>query len=602
MPDDRQSQNVANIPTWIIKVGGAVVPPEKMDKLISAEVDSSLEVPDMAVLRFHDNEVTLVNDTLFEPGKEMEISAKGPGSRSALPLFKGEIVGLEPSFEADNSATLTVRAFDKRHRLNRETKTRNFKQVKDSDIVQTVVSGAGLTATVDATTQVREVVFQQNQTDLEFLTELARRNGYEMWFDGSALNFKKPPPTSTTAATLEWGLNLKSFNPRLSLAGQVNEVIVRGWDNKQAKELVGTARSSKSHPATGFGKSGGQLAQSFSDAKWIEVSHLVHTQDEAAKLAQSILDDINSESLEADGTALGDPGILAGKVVEIKAVGAKFSGKYPVSSATHVYSADLGYEVHFRVSGARPPMVASLMGGSSDQSAATTSAPRSFPAAMVALVTDNNDPDNMGRVKLKFPWFADDAESNWSRIAMPGAGKDRGFFVLPEIGDEVLVAFLSGDMNYPVVLGGLYNSKAPPPLTSYNAVAEGKVVNRMFKTTSGHIIQLEEKSSAKSITIQDGAKQVSVKMDATNKQMTSKSEGKYIVESQGDITVESKTAKVTVKATGDVVIESNGNVNIKASANVSIEGNAQVTVKGNGPVTVQSSAVLTLKGSIVQIN
>jgi uncharacterized protein involved in type VI secretion and phage assembly len=205
-------------------------------------------------------------------------------------------------------------------------------------------------------------------------------------------------------------------------------------------------------------------------------------------------------------------------------------------------------------------------------------------------------------VKLKFPWFADDAESNWSRIAMPGAGKDRGFFVLPEIGDEVLVAFLSGDMNYPVVLGGLYNSKSPPPLTSSNAVADGKVVNRMFKTTSGHIIQLEEKSSAKSITIQDGAKQVSVKMDATNKQMTSKSEGKYIVESQGDITVESKTAKVTVKATGDVVIESNGNVNIKASANVSIEGNAQVTVKGNGPVTVQSSAVLTLKGSIVQIN
>ncbi|MBL8148005.1 MAG: VgrG-related protein [Anaerolineae bacterium] len=603
MPDDRQSQNVANIPTWIIKVGGTAVPPETMDKLISAEVDSSLEVPDMAVLRFHDNEVTLVNDTLFEPGKEMEISAKGPGSRSALPLFKGEIVGLEPSFEADNSATLTVRAFDKRHRLNRETRTRNFKQVTDSDIVSTVVSGASLTAAVDATTQVREVVFQQNQTDLEFLTELARRNGYEMWFDGSALNFKKPPPTSTTAATLEWGINLKSFRPRLSLAGQVNEVIVRGWDNKQAKELVGTAKSSKSHPQTGIGKSGGVFAQSkISAAKWIEVSHLVHNEYEAAKLAQSILDDINSESLEADGTALGDPSILAGKVVEIKSVGAKFSGRYPVSSATHVYSTELGYEVHFRVSGARPPTVASLMGGSSDQSAATTSAPRSFPAAMVALVTNNNDPDNMGRVKLKFPWFADDAESNWSRIAMPGAGKDRGFFVLPEIGDEVLVAFLSGDMNYPVVLGGLYNAKAQPPLTSSDAVAEGKVVNRMFKSRTGHIIQLEEKSGAESITIQDGKNQVSVKMDAANKQMTSKSEGKYDVQSQGDITVESKTAKVTVKATGDVVIQSNGNVNIKAAANVSIEGNAQVNVKGNGPVTVQSSAILTLKGSMVQIN
>jgi len=603
MPNDRQSQNVANIPTWTIKVGGAQVPPETMDKLISAEVDSSLEVPDMAVLRFHDNDVKLVNDTFFEPGKELEIQAAGIGSRQPEPLFKGEIVALEPAFQLDNSATLTVRAFDKRHRLNRESKTASFRQVTDSDIVTQLVQGAGLTAATDATSQVREVVFQQNQTDLEFISELARRNGYEIWFDGTDLNFKKPPPTSNAAATLEWGDTLKSFNPRLSLAGQVNEVIVRGWDNKSAKELMGKANSSKIHPDTGIGKSGGQFAQSkISAAKWIDVSHVMHSESEAQALAQSILDDINSSSLEADGVALGNPAIRAGKVVEIKKVGRQFSGKYPVSSATHIYDSEEGYSVQFHVSGSRPPMVTNMMGGSSDQSAATTSASSSFPAPMIAVVTNNNDPDNLGRVKLKFPWFSADLESHWARVAMPGAGKERGFFVLPEVDDEVLVAFLSGDMNYPVVIGGLYSSKSPPPLTSANAVESGKVVNRMMKTTAGHVIEVKETSSAKSITIKDGQNKISVTMDATNKQMTSKSEGKYDVESQQDITFESKSAKVTVKATGDIVIQSNANVNIKAAANVSIEGTGQVTVKGSGQVTVQSSGILTLKGSMVQIN
>ena len=602
MPSDRQSQNVANIPTLTIKVAGSLVPPATMDQLISVEVDSSLEVPDMALLRFHDNKIELIDGTLFEAGKEVEIAAKALMGASPVSIFKGEIVGVEPTFEDSASAALAVRAFDKRHRLTRETKTRSFVQKTDSDIASQVGQEAGLTVAVDATSQVREVVFQQNQTDLDFLSGLARRNGYEIWFDGTALNFKKPPPTSSSVATLAWGENLRSFHPRLSLAGQVNEVVVRGWDNKQAKALVGTASSSQSHPQTGIGKSGGQLAQAkFSAAKLIDVSHVVHTQQEATALAQSILDDINSESLEADGVADGDPSILAGKVVEIKQVGRSFAGKYPVSSATHIYGPD-GYDVHFHVSGTRPPTVAGMLGGAADQSAATNSAPSSFPAAAVAVVTNNNDPDNLGRVKLKFPWFDNDVETHWARVAMLGAGNDRGFFCLPEVDDEVLVVFLHGDMNFPVVVGGLYNSRATPPLQASQAVAGGKVVNRMIKTTAGHVIELKEESGAKSITIKDGQGKAAMTMDSTNNKMSTTVQGKMDTAVQGDISIESKTAKVTVKATGDVVIESNGNVNIKAAANVNIEGNAQVSIKGNGQVSVQSSGALTLKGSVVQIN
>jgi uncharacterized protein involved in type VI secretion and phage assembly len=564
-----------------------------MDALIRAEVESSLEVPDMAILRFQDPNLDLVDGSALVPGKELEISPIANNSPVSPALFKGEIVGVEPSFDETHVAILTIRAYDKRHRMGREPKTKSYQSVKDSDIVSQLVSSAGLSAATEATSQVRDVVFQQNQTDLEFLSLLARRNGYQTWIDGTTLHFKKVQTTSV--ATLTWGVTLRSFHPRLSLAGQVDEVTVRAWDNKDGKALIGKATTSKTAPAIGFGKTGGQAAKSaFSAAKHLDVRHVVHNQDEANKVAQSLLDEINNEFLEADGVAFGNAAIRAGKTVTINGVGTKFSGTYPVSSANHVYSLDNGYEVYFHVSGARPKMMSDLIAASSSPGAASASSPSDYPAAAVGVVTDNNDPNNMGRVKVKFPWFSDDTESFWSRVSMPGAGQDRGFFCLPEVNDEVLVVFLHGDMNWPVVVGGLYNSKNTPPLTSANAVENGKVVNRMMKTTAGHVIEMKEKSGAKSITIKDGQGKAEVTMDATNNKMSTTV--------QGDISIESKTAKVTINATGDISIESKGNINIKAATNVSVEGNAQVTVKGNGPVTVQSSAMLQLKGSVVQIN
>ena len=59
----------------------------------------------------------------------------------------------------------------------------------------------------------------------------------------------------------------------------------------------------------------------------------------------------------------------------------------------------------------------------------------------VALVTNNKDPENQGRVKVRFPWLDDTAESHWCRLSARYAGKDRGMYFVPEVGDEVLVVF-----------------------------------------------------------------------------------------------------------------------------------------------------------------
>src|SRR3972149_536693 len=88
---------------------------------------------------------------------------------------------------------------------------------------------------------------------------------------------------------------------------------------------------------------------------------------------------------------------------------------------------------------------------------------RLISGVVPGIVTNNQDPDGLGRVKIKFPWLSDDNETDWVRIATLMAGGQRGGFFLPEVGDEVLVAFEHGDINHPYVIGALWNGVDKPP-------------------------------------------------------------------------------------------------------------------------------------------
>jgi len=85
---------------------------------------------------------------------------------------------------------------------------------------------------------------------------------------------------------------------------------------------------------------------------------------------------------------------------------------------------------------------------------------------VVAVVTNNDDPEKLGRVKVKFPWLSDKNESSWARMLTPLAGQQRGFYHLPEPNDEVLVAFEFGDINRPIILGALWTGANIPADTN----------------------------------------------------------------------------------------------------------------------------------------
>jgi phage baseplate assembly protein V len=93
----------------------------------------------------------------------------------------------------------------------------------------------------------------------------------------------------------------------------------------------------------------------------------------------------------------------------------------------------------------------------------TRSTDKRFFGVYEALVTSVDDPEHEGRVKLRMPWFDDHTETDWCRVRQFYAGNGYGAVWVPDVGDEVLISFIQGDMRQPVILGGLYNGNDKPP-------------------------------------------------------------------------------------------------------------------------------------------
>lgn len=195
----------------------------------------------------------------------------------------------------------------------------------------------------------------------------------------------------------------------------------------------------------------------------------------------------------------------------------------------------------------------------------------------IAVVTNNKDPEKLGRVKLKLPWLSEDTESDWARIAVPMAGKDRGLFYLPEVDDEVLVAFEHGDPGTPYVIGALWNGKDTPPRDN----ADGKNDLRVFKSRSGHELVFSDAS---------GKEQVEIKTKAGHQVLlddTSGSEKITIKDKSGNNKIEIDSVQNAVSIAGQMKLS------IKAQM-VEIEADTMLKIK--------AGATLTIQGTMVQIN
>jgi len=187
---------------------------------------------------------------------------------------------------------------------------------------------------------------------------------------------------------------------------------------------------------------------------------------------------------------------------------------------------------------------------------------------VVGLVTNNQDPENLSRVKVKFPWLSDTDESAWARVATPMAGNQRGICFLPEVNDEVLVMFEQGDVRVPYVVGALWNGKDAPPVLN----DDGQNNVRIIKSRSGHVVKLNDADGKETIEIIDKSTKNSVVIDTAKNTVT--------VTSDKDITLSAPKGTIKLDAQ-KVEIASSEATQVKAGGNMNLESGATMTVKGS---------------------
>ncbi len=432
----------------LVEIDGSPMPADLVPLLVSALVEDSQRLPDMFSLRFRDPERIVLSKSNAKVGGKITIKVNTAASSSPKTLIEAEITALELEFDTGGTFTV-IRGYDPAHRLFRDRRTVSYVQMTASDIATQVAKRASLkVGKVDSTSTVFPVVSQAGQSDWEILTQLARDTGSDLTVRNGAFSFVAAA-SAGSPTSLKFGEELIRFRSVLTSAQQVGKVEVRGWDVAEKRALVGSAPAKASTIDLPTVKPT-DMANAFGNPTYVSTDVPYRTQNEVDQAAKALADEKASAFAEFEGVARGNPDLKAGGKVSLEGLGAPFEGTYTITSARHRFDPTTGYTTAITVTGKQDRSLLGLASGG----ARSRQTP---PGVVIAVVTDVNDPDKMGRVKIKYPWLSDDYVSDWARVVCQGAGKERGWIALPEVGDEVLIGFELQDFDRPVVLGGLYN-------------------------------------------------------------------------------------------------------------------------------------------------
>ncbi len=604
------------IATFNIKAEGTPFSADAIHDVVYVEVEQNLYVPSMAVIRLRHRELASNYPTTFAIGTLVSINM-GQSSNTSAEVFNGEVVAQEIDASPTGTPYITVRAYDKRHRLMRGRKIKVFKQVKDSDNFSSIAGAAGVSASAAATSEVYPWIIQNNETDLEFLNRRAARIGMEVMMDGTTLKMRKPTLT-VDSAVVEWGKDLIDCKVRLNSSNQVNSVTVRGWDVATKKAIVGTSSSSTFKPTYGLARDGAALSSDFGSSNVMyTVYRPVSTQAEANLVATAIHDDINGRAVQLQGSCFGSSAIKVGTRLEIKGVGANYNGKYYITACTHRFDIE-GYYTTFESNGKNTNSILELTNQLNERGSGGMVGP------IIGVVSNvNSEDDGKGQVKVKYPVLGDAIESDWVRLVSPMAGGTRGILFMPEVNDEVLVAFENGDISRPFVLGAVWNGTDKPPLTGSSNQASGKIKERTIHTVSGHKLTFNDTDDAPGITIVDKTTKNKIFIDSANNKISIESDGDMLLKAKTKMTIEAAdlditvTNKITQKG-GQVALQSTStDINIKSTTDLKLEGGTSfdakgttgakvagltLELKGDTTAKLEGAAMTEIKGGLIKLN
>ncbi len=557
-------------------------------QVLSVSVAHELNRIPAATIQLRDGEASkstfaASNADHFIPGRKVEIQL---GYRSQNePVFKGIVVKHSIKIRK-NGSLLIVECRDEAVKMTSGAKNRYFTDKKDSDIMEEIIGSYQLQNEVEATTPDLKEVVQYDATDWDFLLCRAEANGQVVMVEDGKVVVNQPVTGEEPVVAVRYGATLLELDAEIDARWQSKGIKASSW-NATDQELIEVEAREPSTTNNG-NLSPADLAEVIGgDAH--EISH-------GGKLSEPEL------QAWADGRLLkerlakvrgrakfqGFAGVLPGKIIEVTGIGERFEGKMYVSGVRHtVANGNWETDVQF---------------GLSTELFAETYNLRPLPAGgllpavsglQIGVVTVlENDPDGEDRIKVRLPLVNASEEGIWARIATLDAGKDRGTFFRPEIGDEVVVGFLSDDPRFPVVMGMCHSSAKPAPEPAKDDNHRKGYVSRekmQFIFDDEKKIVVLETPGGNKMTLSEEDKGIVIEDQNGNK----------ITLDDSGINIES-TKDLTLKAAKDIKIEGM-NMDMKAQTAFKAAGTGSAEISG-ASTTIKGSATTVIQGGVVQIN
>ncbi len=517
------------------------------------------------------------NGTIFTPGAKIEMAIGSVDIQKTI--FSGIIT--KQSLKLRNS-TAPQYIIEARHSLVKATLNRKsgvFANMPDSDVITQLADPYKTDSllNVDSTTVTHKELVQYDCTDWDFIVSRAQANGLAIMLNPLTINIKKPVTTGTPAITLTYGATLIELDAEIDNRLQFTEVQTTAWD-AAAQALVVESGSAtvtelgnviSDEIATGIANE----LQTFKHAATIPTNELKAWADskvQKAKLSKvrgrAMIDGINDFEL--------------GQLVGINDAALNFNGNAWISGVKHDYDNQQGWKTQLQFGDdpvwwldeheeVHQKKAASLLPG--------------VQGLVTAIVEDLEDPDGEFRVKINIPILESD-EGIWARIAQTDAGNNRGLYFRPEVGDEVLVAFIQNDPRYPVIIGMLHSSALASPITPANDNHEKGFTTRqgikmLFDDSKGEI-KIETPNGNK-LTLSDDAQGITME-DMTGNKFEMKPDGIKLI----------AITKLEIGAPQLVI----------SGTSISMKGDGPVELKGGASSTIEASGVVTIKGAMVMIN
>lgn len=559
------------VATFTVLSNGQEVPREH--QVLSVVIDKSVNRIPAATLVIRDGEASSqtfpVSDTeFFTPGKEIEIKAGYRGTEDTV--FKG--VAVTHSLKVREQRTmLLVYCKDKAFSMTLSPRNRYFREQTDSDVLEEVIGGAGLSADVESTSDQHGELVQYNCTDWDFILTRVDAIGKICLVEDGEIKITAPDLSQASALNLEYGANLLTFDAEIDARTQFKSVKSVAWG-------VGEQEVLESEEDAFQGPQAGNLSlNELVNVHGIESLRQQHSGNlkEVELRSWSKARLLKSRLAKIRGRAKfqGYASIAPGQLVDINGVGDRFNGSVFVSAIRHEIAGgnwvtilefgldDRWFVERFHVTqplaGALIPPVGGLHIGTVTQL--------------------EDDPLGEKRLMVRLPMIDPEDDGTWARVATLDAGGERGSFFRPEVGDEVVVGFVQDDPRHPVVLGTLHSSNKPAPI-----VATADNHEKGFVTRSGMKLMFDDDQKNVLIETPDGN---TVHLSGKEKAITLEDQhgNKILMNSEG-ITLES-IKDITLKATGKLLGEG-----------------SDVTMKGQATAEFSASGTNTIKGGVVQIN